>query len=76
MIAEHLIPLAQAMETRAPEANNTWLGFLIIGFVLALVAALAYMLGRRTPPPAAEQRCPRCRAVRRGKFCAICGTKF
>ena len=79
MIAPFLLPLAELVlrDHIHDSDDHTGLGFLIIGAFIAVVALLAFMLGKRSaPPPAADLRCPRCQAPRRGKFCSVCGTKF
>jgi hypothetical protein len=76
MIAQILLQISREAHYHTESVDHTRLGLLIILLVVALVAAVAFLLGRRITPPAAEPRCPRCQAPRRGKFCAICGTKF
>lgn len=64
-----------AQQAPQPEAARgpIWLGFLIIGIVIVLAAALAYLIGQRRKE---RGTCPQCGAPRKGTFCAKCGAHF
>jgi len=76
MTVLHLLTMLGEMHYEHRDDGNNTLGFVIIGIFLAVIILLAYMLGKRNKPPEPEKLCPKCQAVRRGKFCSVCGTKF
>jgi len=74
MLATFII-IAQEAAPAAAKDNSTVLGFFLIGLFIAVVAALAYMIGKQRSVPK-ETHCPKCNAPKRGDFCPVCGTKF
>jgi hypothetical protein len=76
MHATHFIVAAAEKTIELPtRPDNLGLGFGIIGLILVLVMALAYMWGKASAAKRAA-KCPTCGATRRGNFCSKCGTGF
>lgn len=65
--------LAQQAAPSEEGRGSIRLGFLIIGIVIVLAVALAYLIGQRRKE---RGTCPQCGAPRKGAFCAKCGAHF